>query len=104
LFFLPALALAALLALGGVLTSKAAATPTSPAHEGKGPAMPVRESFVRPRVILKAKNEIVRIGAPIAVELMLENSSDSEQRLRTGFGQTTATSQPMFEIVFPDGF
>ncbi|MGA7742141.1 MAG: hypothetical protein WBP56_18465 [Polyangia bacterium] len=103
LVFLPALALAALLALGGVLTSKAAATPTSTAREGKGPAMPVRESFVRPRVILKAKNEIVRIGAPIAVELMLENSSDSEQRLRTGFGQTTATSQPMFEIVFPDG-
>ena len=53
--------------------------------------MPARESFVRPRVILKAKDEIVRIGAPIAVELTLENTSDSEQRLRTGFGPTTAT-------------
>ena len=102
LVFLRALALGALFAFG-VFTSKAAATPTSTAHEGKGPAVPVRESFVRPRVILKAKDKIVRIGAPIAVELMLENTSDSEQRLRTGFGQTTATSQPMFEVVFPDG-
>ena len=91
LVFLPALALGALLAFGGVLTSKVAAAPTSTAHEGKGPSMPARESFVRPRVILKAKDEIVRIGAPIAVELTLENTSDSEQRLRTGFGPTTAT-------------
>ena len=103
LVFLPALALGALLALGGVLTLRAAAAPSSSAHERKGPAMPERESFVRPRVILKVKDEIVRIGAPIAVELTLENTSDSEQRLRTGFGPTTATHQPMFEIVFPDG-
>ena len=97
------LVVGASLALGIGLTVKAVATPNSTAHDGKGPSMDAKGPFVRPRVILTAKDERVRMDAPFVVELTLENNSDSEQRLETGFGATSANAQPMFEISFPDG-